>query len=256
MANSIKERITADLQKARTESGLRAGRIREIVQAAVSQAVVELKGGSSEIRDIAQDAIAAVMENLKDNGNNNTKEELAASVEGVIAGISSPTEEKLAETQLQMDQLQAEIEAQQQSLETDVDAALVGIETAGQQSSTNFRSLIEAALITIKEKYLTQLRQQYLKLKEQLIQLDGRLSEQYGDRYTQIKQNLEQNLEQGRAWYDEAAAKAKAEGVTPVEQKQADLKTQIGEAGTAAAKAEQTIKQQLKNLIDSKMGNR
>ena len=68
MSDSIKERITADLQQAKSEGNLRAERIREIVREAVAQAAAEFQEGSAEIRAIAKDAISAAIETLGEKG--------------------------------------------------------------------------------------------------------------------------------------------------------------------------------------------
>jgi len=64
---------------------MRAERIREIVQSAVSQAAAEFKLGSSDIFLIVKNAISAVSENLPEKGGE-TQEEIAASIEGAIEG--------------------------------------------------------------------------------------------------------------------------------------------------------------------------
>lgn len=66
MSGSIKERITADIQKAKTTGGARAGRIREIIQTAASEALNEFKQGSGELRTIAKDSLSTVVTNLDD----------------------------------------------------------------------------------------------------------------------------------------------------------------------------------------------
>jgi hypothetical protein len=55
---AVKERLTADLNKVKSEGGSRASRIREILQTAFAETVAEVKAGSGEIGSIAQDAIA------------------------------------------------------------------------------------------------------------------------------------------------------------------------------------------------------
>jgi hypothetical protein len=61
MSDSIKDRITTDLQKAKDEGGTRAERIREIIQGAASQTMAEVKEGSGTIGTIARDALSTVV---------------------------------------------------------------------------------------------------------------------------------------------------------------------------------------------------
>jgi hypothetical protein len=58
MATAIKEKVTTNLQKAKSEGSVRVARIREILQTAASQAVSEVKAGSGEIGQIAKETIA------------------------------------------------------------------------------------------------------------------------------------------------------------------------------------------------------
>jgi hypothetical protein len=245
MSNSVKERITADLQRAKAEGGVRAERIREIVQAAVSQAVAELKAGTIEIRTIAKDAIAAVTETLGETGKTAT-DEITASVEGVVDGISQSKREAIAETQTQIQQLEAKVAEQEQLLESDVDGALTVIEDEANHSShSQFKTLIDAAVNAIKDREeFDVLRRQHAKLKAQLAILDANLAARYGERYDEVKQHLDN----AKVWYDHAKENVEASGTDPVQKKQAEFETKLGEAGTALAQKERQVKQRLKEL--------
>jgi len=85
MLSQLKGHITTDLKQAKEAGQMRAERIREIVQSAVSQAAAEFKLGSSDIFLIVKNAISAVSENLPEKGGE-TQEEIAASIEGAIEG--------------------------------------------------------------------------------------------------------------------------------------------------------------------------
>ena len=113
MSNSLKNQITTDIKKAREEGSLRAERIRDIVQAAVSQATSELKAGSTEIRSVVKEAISAVIEASQEKGEE-IKEEVSASIEGVIAGVSSLKRQAIAKNQAEVKQLEAKIDAEQE----------------------------------------------------------------------------------------------------------------------------------------------
>jgi hypothetical protein len=247
MPNSVKERITTDLQQVKEKGSVRAERIREIVQTAVSEATIEFKEGSGEIRQLVKDAVAAVIENLKEKELAQVQEEVNASIEGAIEGVSSSTYEKIAQTQSEIERLQAQIDRQQETLESEVDSALVAIEETEKESSPNLKELIEAVVAAFKEKHFAQLEERYLKLKEQLAKLDTTLANRYGDRYAEVKQRLEN----AKNWYDTTRAKTEAGEPNPIEQKRADFETKAEQAGAAAAKMEQVVKEKVKTFFQS-----
>jgi small-conductance mechanosensitive channel len=251
MANEVKERIAADLQKAKQEGGLRTERIREIVKSAVAQAVSEIKEGSGEIGTIAKDAIFAVIESVKDRGQE-VKAEVTASVEGVVDGIRETRQTTIAQTQSQMEQLQTELDAQTQQLEAEVDGALVAIETEAKQSSTDVKALLEKIIGTIREsKQFALVQEQYTKLRSQLAVLDERLAEKYGDRYEQVKQQLEKYWETAKDWYEKNRTEVEAGKSDPVEQTQVGLGEKFAQAGSFIAKKEQEIKARIKETLHS-----
>lgn len=250
MATVIKDRITSDLKKAKDEGGLRAERIREIVKSAVAQAFEEVKEGSVEIRTVVRDAIAAVVELAKDRGQE-AKAEVAASVEGVIEGIRASREKEIANTQAQVDQLQSQIDVQAQQLEADVDSALVAIETeAKQSSSSEFRSLLENLVGTIREsKQFLAVKEQYARLRSQLVKLDESLAERYGDRYDYVKQQLEKYWESATVWYEKNKAEVATGKPDPVQKAHINLGVKMAEAGAVVAKKEREIKERIKDML-------
>lgn len=251
MATEVKERIAADLQKAKQEGGLRTDRIREIVKQAVSQAVDEIKEGSGEIRTIAKDAIAAVIESVKEKGQE-AKAEMAASVEGVVDGIRESRQSTIAKTQTQMEQLQTELDAQTQQIETEVDGALVAIATEAKQSSTEVHTLIEKIIATLREsKQFTIVQEQYAKLRSQLAVLDERLAERYGDRYDQVKHQLEKYWENAKVWYEKNRTEVAAGKADPVAKTQVELGEKFAQAGSFVANKEQEIKAKIKDTLHS-----
>ncbi|HEY9695679.1 MAG TPA: hypothetical protein V6D10_00170 [Trichocoleus sp.] len=250
MSTPVKEKITADLQKAKSEGSLRAERIRQIVREAVSQAVVEIKAGSVEIRTIAKDAMAAVADNLKAG---NQEAEMTASIEGIVDGISDSSREQILEAQVQVDQLQAQIAENEQTIETNVESAIVGIsEVTGETNSPTFQSLIASLLKNIKEQQLSRLQGQFFKLKEQLVKIDAKLADRYGDRYAGAKERVEA----AKVRYDEAKARVAAGEPNPIDQAQAELTAKASEAGAAAARIEEAIKQRLMNLLQDVVNKR
>ena len=251
MSTPVKEKITADLQKAKSEGSLRAERIREIVREAVSQAVAEIKAGSTEMRTIAKDAMAAVTDSLKTS---NREAEMTASIKGIVDGISQSSRDQIAEAQVQVDQLQAQISENEQTIEANVESAIVGIsEATGEQTSPSFRSLVAAILTNLKEQQLARLQTQFAKLKEQLVKLDATLSDRYGDRYAGVKEGVKERVETAKVRYEEAKARVAAGEPNPVDQAQAELTEKASQAGAAAARIEELIKQRLKTFVQEAM---
>ncbi|MDX2229805.1 MAG: hypothetical protein NW220_09220 [Leptolyngbyaceae cyanobacterium bins.349] len=250
MTTEFKERITADLEKAKQEGGLRSDRIREIVKTAVAQAVGEIKVGSGEIRTIARDAIGAVIELVKERGQE-AKAEMMASVEGVVDGIRESRQTAIADTQSQMDQLQTELDAQNQQLEAEVDGALVAIETeANQSSSSDVKTVLERIVETVRDsKQFAVVQEQYTKLRSQLAVLDERLAEKYGDRYDQVKHQLEKYWDTAKIWYEKNRTEVEAGKSDPIEKTQVGLGEKFAQAGSFVAKKEQEIKAKIKDAL-------
>lgn len=248
MANSVKERITTDLEKAKTEGNVRAERIRGIVKNAVSQAIAELKEGSGEIGHIARDAVAAVIENLGEKGKA-AKEEVTASIEGVVEGITHSRQDAIAQRQAQMQELQTQIDVEAEQLETEIGGALATIEANEPETSSNWKSLLDSAINTVRERKEFELvERQYAKLKMQMAALDEYLETRYGDRYGEVKQRLETTRENAKIWYETAKTDAAKSGIDPIQQRQAELETRVGAFGTTVAQKEQQIKQRLKEI--------
>ncbi len=251
MATAVKERINTNFQKAKEEGTLRADRIREIVKEAVTLSVDELKSGSSEIRTVAADAIAAVIDLVKDKGQA-AKADVAASVEGVIEGIKASRQTSLDHTQGQVEQLQTQLDQEVQQLNSDVETALVAIETTAQTSdaSPDFKALFASLIEAIKEtRQFAGLQEQYAKLRGQLHHLDGKLAERYGDRYEQVKHQLEKYWETAKVWYEKTRTEVKTGSVDPVTKFQTEFSDRFAKAGTNAAKAEQGAKAKIGELL-------
>ncbi len=244
MANSFKERLANDLEKAKQEGELRVDRIREIVKTAVTEAIAEFKAGSGEIRDIAKDAVTGVTEVVKAKGSE-AKDEIIASIEGVIEGVTRLSREQLAQKQAQVEMLQAEIEVQEQALDAEVNGALVAIAEVETTTPVTLKSLIQAAIATLRDRQFSHLQAQYLRLKQQLAQVDTKLSERYGDRYEQVKSQLDT----AKTWYQETKAKVEAGEPNPIDQKQAEWAGKAAEVGASAAQFEQTVKQKVKTWL-------
>ncbi|WP_416672363.1 histidine kinase [Egbenema bharatensis] len=248
MSTSVKDRISEDLQKAKVEGGLRAGRIREIVRVAVAQTIQELKSGSGEIGTIVKDAIGTIAEQT-DTSTTEAQENIAASVEGAIDGVRQSQQEAINVAHETVDHLQAEIAVGEQQLEAEVDRALVELETSKDETTAQFKSIIDAAIRAIRDREgFSFLEQQYVRLKEQLAVLDSKLADRYGENYDQVKQRLEN----ARVWYEETRVRAEASNEPlPVDQKQIELEARASQAGAAIAQKEQQIKQRVKAYLQS-----
>lgn len=243
MTNSFKNRVTEDLQIAKTEGKFRAEKIKEIVKVAVSEAMTELKAGSSEIRFVVKDAIAAVIETVKETGGE-VKEEVTASVEGVIEGVSLSKREKLDKTQASLQQLQAQIDAEEQDLQNQIDEVIINIEDTGKDSDPEIRSAISSAVEAIKDSEEADLmRKRYAQLQAQLAIVQANLSARYGERYDDVKKYLDD----AKSWYDKTAPKAETVAET-TKQKHQDFEQKLSAAGTAVARKEKQVKQVLKEL--------
>jgi hypothetical protein len=91
------------------------------------------------------------------------------------------------------------------------------------------------------------LQAQSARLKAQIAELDRNLALRYGERYSHIKQQLEDT----KSWYVQTKSAAQASGTIPLEQKQTEAGERLAEAGAVAARKEAVIKQQLRDLLHS-----
>jgi len=244
MTYSVKEKVVENLQKAKQEGNLRIDRIREIVKSAVAQALIELKAGSGEIQTIAKDAVSGVTEVVKEKGES-AKDEVVASIEGAIEGISGVTREQLAQRKAQLDVMQAELQAEEQVLDAEINTALVELENSTETSNVSLKSLIQAAVASIRDRQFTQLKQQYVHLQTQLGYVDEKLAERYGDRYAEVKHQLEN----AKTWYEANKSKVEAGEPNLVDQKQTQWSETAADVGTKAAHFEDRVKHQIKTWL-------
>lgn len=246
MPNLVKEKISSNLEKAKNQGKIRSEHIREIVQDAVAQTVAELKEGSSEIGLIVKDAIAAIIGDLQGSGKDKT-EQITASVEGAIAGSTYHRQQAIAERRVRLLAIQAQLDQQQDELDRESKAIMMDIKTV--ELTDPHAEEISLAVNTYQEHYeLGILQAQYVKLKSQLAILDEKLADRYGDRYQEMKQQWEK----AKTWYDQKKVEAEANGVIPLQQKQAEIETNMGELGSVAARKEKQIKQNLKEIWKGK----
>ncbi|KAM3095255.1 hypothetical protein ACKFKF_25385 [Phormidesmis sp. 146-12] len=114
--------------------------------------------------------------------------------------------------------------------------------TVENSSSTDFKTLAIRIFNALSAEF-----------RNQLSKWDVKLTERYSDRYLTAKQSLQQRLENFSIWYEKAKVNAEATGSDPLQTKQLELETRIGEAGTSVAQKEQQIRQHLKGLLQTAM---
>ncbi|MGG6298272.1 histidine kinase [Leptolyngbya sp. AN02str] len=244
MADSMRDKISSELQKAKAEGSLRADRIKAIVREAIALALGELKEGSGEVGGIARDAVSVVVAEMKDKGQD-TAENLRGAVEGAVEGISAKRKASIAQTQQQIDTLQAQIVDEQAQLESEVNGALVKIETTSDEVPSDVKRLLEQTIATVRDsEAFDVMLQQYARLKAKLAVLDANLAARYGDRYDDVKAHLEN----AKAWYERTRTQLESGEPHPVQTKYVEVDRKIGELGTAIAKKEKHVKELLKDL--------
>ncbi|MBD2178633.1 histidine kinase [Pseudanabaena sp. FACHB-1998] len=250
MSNLVKEKITTNLDRAKSQGKIRAEHIREIVKDAVSQTVAELKEGSDEIGLIVKDAISTVIGDLKADlkgGGKEKSEKITASIEGAIAGSTQQRQQAIAERRERLLAIQIQLDQQQEQLDRESSAIMMDIKTVELPDTDSEE--IHLAVNTYQEHHeLGILQEQYLKLKSQLTNLDEKLADRYGDRYQEIKQQWEK----AKTWYDHKKVEAEASGVIPLQQKQTEIENNLGELGSVVARKEEQIKQSLKEMWKGK----
>jgi hypothetical protein len=249
MSNPVKEKITTNLEKAKGEGKIRAEHIREIVKDAVLQTVAELKEGTDEIRLIVKDAISTVIADLK-GGEKEISEKITASIEGAIEGSTHQRQQAIAQQRSKLLELQTQLDDRQKELDREIGGVLIDIKASELSDSTDTNSeAINSAIDAVQERHeFGMLREQYLKLKSRLASIDKKLEIRYGDRYDEVKQQWEN----AKTWYSQKKIEADASGTIPLQQKQTEIERNVGEFGSAIARKEQEVKQQLQEIWEDK----
>ncbi|MBD2577765.1 histidine kinase [Oscillatoria sp. FACHB-1406] len=246
MSNLNKEKIAEDLGKVKEEGKLRLERIRDILKTAVAQATSELKDGSTEIRGVVKEAVSTAVEAFQEKGGE-LKEDVTASIEGAIAGLSSTRQNSLAKKQVEVKELQNQLDLAETEMATEIDRTLDEIHTAGEGKSEQVKEAIEAAIGTLKDsEEVALLQKRYAQLKAQLAIVQANLANRYGERYDDVKHYFDD----AKAWYDRAKTDPDST-VTLVEEKRQEFERKMGETGSAIAKKEYEIKRQLRELWKS-----
>ncbi|MCC0177140.1 histidine kinase [Waterburya agarophytonicola K14] len=246
MEESRKDKIITNLQQAKQTGQLKTENIREIVKSAVSEAASEVKEGRTEITSLVQEAIAAVVEIFQDK-KGEIKEEVSASIEGAIEGISSVRREAISSTQSQIQTLEAQVEREEVELKQEIDGALQEIQIENKDDSDKVKAAIAAAISNLENsEEVALLQKRYAQLKAQLAIVKANLAGNYGESYG----NVNQYLDEAKTWYEKA--KENPEVFTgKIEERQQEFESKLGETGAAIAKKEKQVKQLLKELWKS-----
>ncbi|MGL5078358.1 MAG: histidine kinase [Waterburya sp.] len=243
MSESRKERIIADLQQAKQTGELKTEKIRSIVKNAIAQTISEYKEGRIEIVNLVQDAIAAVTETFQEKSGE-VKEEVAASIQGAIDGISEGRRQKIAETQSEITTLEAQVVEDEQKLQQDIDDALADVKTKNDAQPDKIKQAIAEAITNISNsEEFAILQKHYARLKAQTAVLQANLANRYGEQYEEVNKYLDE----AKTWYEKA--KEDPEVFTePTKRKRAEFETKLGATGGAVARKEKQVKQLLKEL--------
>ncbi|MGD1921020.1 MAG: histidine kinase [Pleurocapsa sp.] len=246
MEKSRKEKIIGNLQQAKQTGKLKTESIRDIVKTAVLETTSEVKEGRAEITNLIQDAIAAVVEIYQDK-KDEIKEEVSASIEGAIEGISSARREQISATQTEIQTLEVKAEREEQELHQEIDEVLKEIKAGSENKSEQIKAAIANAIGNLENsEEVALLQKRYAQLKAQLAIVQANLANRYGENYG----NVNQYLDDAKTWYERA--KENPEVFTgKIEERQQEFEQKLGETGTAIAKKERQVKQLLKELWKS-----
>ena len=256
MLDSMKDRVTSEVEKVKATGGTRVARIREIVKEATAQVVAEFKEGKGEIETLSKEALATVIQELDQTESSTSvpaNELLPPSIE---TGLQ-PTSTIIQSTEFSVpDPVVLKDTVNTQSVDEKVDEVYT-------QSSDlpSFKTLLLRAFSVVKQRLLSQfqtrsatwktqvktgLQNEYADLKNRAVRLDETLNDRYGDRYATAKQNLDKVA----AWYQTAQAQqSNVQGATVVEQQQTIFASKAAEIGTTVAQKEQQIRQRLKSFL-------
>lgn len=246
MEESRKNKIVNNLQQAKQTGQLKTENIKDIVKTAVAEAASEIKAGRTEIVSLVQEAIAAVVEIYQDK-KGEIKEEVSASIEGAIEGISSARREAISKTQSEIKTLEVKVDTEEDQLQQEIDGVLKEIKTEDKGNSERVKTAIIDAIHNLENsEEAALLQKRYAELKAQLAIVQANLASRYGESYG----NVNQYLDEAKTWYEKA--KDNPEVFTgKIEERQQDFEQKLGETGVALAKKEKQVKQLLKELWKS-----
>jgi hypothetical protein len=248
MSKPIKDKINENLGQAKEEGKLRSENIRGILTDAATQTVSELKEGTGQMRTILKQAAIAAMAELKGTGSE-ISEKVTTSLEGAIEESTRYRQEAIASLQAKAQEIQAQIDRRQRQLDMDLQDTIVDIKATEIEDDSHLHAAIDTAVNNVKERKESEvLKQQYLNLKFQLANLDAQLAAKYGNRYAEVKQQLDKV----KALYEQTKTEAEASGVTPLQSKQTEIERKLSKFASAVAITEHEVKQYLQELWKNK----
>ena len=246
MNESNKEKIVNNLQQAKQTGELKTEKIREIIRDAVSETITEVKAGRSEIASLVKETISAVTEMFQDRGGE-IKEEITASVEGIVEGISKARREAIDKTQSEIKTLEAKVETEEEQLQQQIDYAIEDLQTTTKEESVDVKQAISEAVVNVvNSDEAALLQKRYAQLKAQLAIVQANLAARYSDGNLDV----DRYLNDAKTWYERA--KEDPEVFTgKVTTKQQEFEDKLSKAATATAKKEKQVKQLLLELAKS-----
>ncbi len=238
----LKNDLSSSLKQARESGKLHGDNLREIVRDAVSRAAAEVREGSEDIRSIARIAFTTVTETLHDRGSE-LKEEVTASIEGIVQGIGASKRRAITGTRDEIEQLQEKLQTEENTIRSQIDTVLEDLQNT-EHDSPAWKSAIDSAISDLKDRdEVASLQKHYARLKAQLEIVQANLAERYGYGSDEVKKHLDE----ARRWYENA--RENPEVVTePIQRKHQDFEEKLAGAGTSIARKEREIKQQLREL--------
>lgn len=244
MTTPVKERISTDIKQIKDTGKVRGDRIRQILNSALSDIRGELTEGSGDLRSLVKDIFSTAIATIQQTGTH-AKEEVSATVEGVVEGVSRTSQEKIAQTEAAIKQLQAKLEKEEADLETDLETSLVAIREAGKEAPETTREQIEEAIASVQNsEEVALLRKRYAQLQAQIALLRANLAARSGGYYDRAKGHLDE----ARDWYNKVQPRA-SEIKEQNDQKVTQLQQKITEAGAALSRREHRVRQLLSDLL-------
>lgn len=256
MSQPIIDRINDNIDRVKDEGQLRSENIRGLLSDVATLTASELKEGTEQMRSILTDAISAVMTEIKDAGSE-IPDRIITLVENAIEESTRYRQEAIASLQIKMYDVQAQIDEKQRQLNIDLDDTIFDIKATEVNDSKpddsgfsmTILKEIDTAVNSVKKRREAEfLKQQYLNLQFELARLDTKLMDRYGDRYGEVKQQLDGV----KVLYDRVKGEAETTGVTPIQSKQTEIERKLSKFAAAVAITEHEIVEYLQQLWKDK----
>ena len=151
MLERMKKEISEDIKEIYSAGKMSTGEIKTIVENSVSKVVENSKRGAIDISDIAKEAILITTETLESVGSA-TKDNIQASVNGTIEGISKKSKESINKIDMELLKTKYKLQEQKDSLATNLKDGLNGAKEAAFTFSDVIKTDIEDAVTNTKLK--------------------------------------------------------------------------------------------------------